>query len=194
MMPEELLQTMKTLLDFSDKDAATLKTLGPLLIPHTAAMAQIFYDALDRIPDAKAILDADADRRSKLHATLSTWYSEIFAGEYGSAYAQRRWIIGLVHVKIGIPPKFVVGSVKNVYVFSARKLGEMESQLTGSLADNCISLSKMLGTDLAFIEQSYAQSTSRAMAIEVGASEALFKRFASKGAEELLTEARAGKF
>lgn len=194
MVPEELLQTMKTLLDFNEKDVANLKAMGPLLTPHTAAMAQIFYDALDRIPESKAILDGDPGRRDRLHTTLDAWYREIFAGDYGNAYAQRRWIIGLVHVKIGIPPKFVVASIKNVYVFSARKLGEIQSQLTGTLHDNCISLSKMLGTDLAFIEQSYAQSTSRAMAIEIGASESLFKRFASKGAEDLLTEARAGKF
>lgn len=194
MVPEELLQTMKTLLNFNDQDVANLKAMGPLLIPHATEMTQVFYEALSRSPEAKAILDGDSGRRERLHSTLDAWYKEIFAGSYGDAYAQRRWIIGLVHVKIGIPPKFVVGSMKNVYVFSARKLGEMQGQLTGTLHDNCISLSKTLGIDLAFIEQSYAQSTSRAMALEIGASEALFKRFASKGAEDLLAEARVGKF
>lgn len=194
MLPDELLQTAKTLLDFSDQDITNLKAMGPLLIPHSPEIAAAFYNALDRLPEAKAILDAEPDRRKRLHATLDTWYKEIFSGDYGAAYAQRRWIIGLVHVKIGIPPKFVIGSMKNVYVFSARKLGEKLAQLQGPLDQNCISLSKMMGVDLTFIEQSYAQSTSRAMALEIGASESLFKRFASKGAEDLLTEARAGKF
>jgi len=194
MVPEELLQTMKTLLEFNDKDVATLKALGPLLIPHSEEMSKVFYGSLDRIPESKAILDAEPDRRNRLHSTLDTWYKEIFSGDYGDAYADRRWIIGLVHVKLGIPPKFVVGSIENVYIFSVHKLDNVESQLTSSLEETCLSLSKLLRIDLAFIEQSYAQSTSRAMALEIGASESLFKRFASKGAEDLLTEARAGHF
>jgi hypothetical protein len=194
MIPEELLQTMKTLLEFNDKDTTNLKAMGPLLTPYAGAMAQLFYGALDRVPEAKAILDAEPERRNRLHATLDVWYKEIFSGNYGNAYAERRWIIGLVHVKVGIPPKFVVASVENVYLFSARKLSEVQDLLSSSLEENCISLSKLLRIDLAFIEQSYAQSTSRAMALEIGASEALFKRFASKGAEDLLAEARAGKF
>jgi hypothetical protein len=194
MQPIELLKTVHTLLGFNDADRQHLMDMGKLLTPHAAALAEMFYAALDTSPISKAILDAEPDRRAKLHKTLADWYSEVFSGKYDDAYAQRRWIIGLVHVKLGIPPMFVVGSIENVYRFSAKKLGEAAGQLGGPLEGYVESLTKMLNTDLAFIEQSYADSTLRAMASEMGANEQIFRRFMGKGATELLEEARAGKF
>jgi hypothetical protein len=194
MQPIDLLTAVQTLLNFDDADKQRLLAMGKLLTPHTNAMADLFYQRLDASPASKAILDADPARRGKLHTTLAEWYQQIFSGRYDEAYAQRRWIIGLVHVRLGIPPMFVVGSMENVYRFSAHKLGEAAGQLTGSLEDNVESLSKMLATDLAFIEQSYAESTMRAMASEMGADLRVFQRFMTKGATDLLEEARAGRF
>ncbi len=194
MQPVELLKTMCTMLDFSDADSKRLVEMGKLLIPHAAELAERFYAALDSNAESKAILDAEPERRARLNKTLSEWYEQMFSGQYDEAYAQRRWIIGLVHVRIGIPPMYVVGSMENVYRFSARKLGQMAGQLNGSLNDYVESLTKMLCTDLAFIEQSYAESTLRSMATEMGADARIFQRFMTRGAGELLEEARAGKF
>lgn len=194
MQPTELLKRMQTLFDFDAADVQRLVEMGVLLLPHTAAMADMFYRGLDGNPASKAILDAEPERRQKLHGTLAEWYQQIFSGKYDEAYAQRRWIIGLVHVKLGIPPMFVVGLMENVYRFSARKLGEASSKLGGPVEVYVESLTKMLNTDLAFIEQSYAESTLRAMSNEMGADERLFRRFMTRGAAELIDEARAGKF
>jgi hypothetical protein len=194
MQPIELLKTMHTMLDFTAADSQRLMEIGKLLTPHANALAETFYAALDANPTSKAILDAEPDRRTRLHQTLNDWYAEIFSGKYDDAYAARRWIIGLVHVRLGIPPMFVVGSMENVYRFSARKLGESAGQLGGPLEGYVESLTKMLNTDLAFIEQSYAESTLHAMATEMGADDRIFRRFMSRGAGELLQEARAGKF
>jgi hypothetical protein len=194
MQPVELLKTMHKMLDFNDADSQRLTEMGKLLEPHSSAMAGMFYAALDSHPASKAILDAEPDRRSRLNTTLHEWYQQIFSGKYDEAYAQRRWIIGLVHVRIGIPPMFVVASMENVYRFSARKLGEKAGQLGGPLDAYIESLTKMLNTDLAFIEQSYAESTLRSMATEMGADTRIFQRFMTRGASELLEEARAGKF
>jgi hypothetical protein len=192
MQPLELLDTLQRMLDFSMADSQRLIEMGSVLKPHTPAMAEMFYAALDKNPESKAILDAEPNRRARLHQTLADWYTEIFSGQYDEAYAKRRWIIGLVHVRIGIPPKFVVGSMTNVYRFSARKLGATEL-FQSALEDYTESLSKMLTIDLAFIEQSYVQSTLHAMATEMGANEQLFARFMTRGAAELLTEARASQ-
>ena len=193
MQPQELLTQMQTMFDFGAADSQRLVEIGPLLTPHADELAQVFYAALDSNPTSRAILDAEPERRAKLHTTLVDWYAQIFSGNYDDSYAQRRWIIGLVHVRIGIPPMFVVGSMENVYRFSARQLGAA-GQLNGPLEGYVESLTKMLNIDLAFIEQSYAHSTLHAMAVEMGADERLFRRFMARGAEDLLTEARAGKF
>lgn len=194
MKPLELLTAMQTMLDFNDGDRQRLVEMGKLLVNHSNGLADAFYAALDKHATSKAILDENPERRAKLHQTLADWYLSMFNGPYDDAYAQRRWIIGLVHVRLGIPPLFVVSSMENVYRFSARKLGEMAGQLGGPLETYIESLTKMLNTDLAFIEQSFAESTLRSMANEMGADERIFKRFMQRGAGELLEEARAGRF
>lgn len=194
MNPIDLLHDMHQLLSFTAEDRRRLMELGPRLLPHSEGLANMFYSALDAIPASKAILDAEPGRRMKLHQTLVEWYTQIFSGQYDEAYAQRRWIIGLVHVRIGIPPMFVVASIENVYRFSARKLVELGGPPGEPIEAYIEALTKMLSTDLAFIEQSYAQSTIRAMANEMGTNEKLFQRFMHKGATELLQEARAGNF
>ncbi len=194
MQPIEILNAMQALIDFSETDCKRLIQIGPLLTAFGEQLADMFYYALDTTPASKAILDAESDRRIRLRRTLMDWYEQIFSGKYDAAYAQRRWIIGLVHVRIGIPPMFVVSSIENVYRFSAHKLVEMTDRVDGALGDCLDALNKMLYIDLAFIEQSYAQSSLRAMSNEMGADANLVQRFASKGASELLDEARSGKF
>ncbi len=194
MQPIKLLADMHALLNFSDADRQRLIEMGPLLTAYGEELASMFYSALDSVPESKSLLDASPTRRMSLHSTLIGWYTDIFSGKYDEAYAQRRWIIGLVHVRIGIPPMFVVGSMENVYRFSAGKLAQSADKLKDQLPLYVESLTKMLNTDLAFIEQSYSESTLRAMAAEMGADEKLVQRFAVKGADELLEEARAGRF
>jgi len=188
--PIELLNTMKTLLDFNADDVARLQTIGPLLIPHADEMAQRFYASLEKFDECQQIISEHPDRRQNLHRTLTQWYAQIFSGHYDQQYAERRWIIGLVHVKVWIPPRYVVGAMENVYLFSAHKLIEKRQDLSGDLLPYIQSLSKMLRIDLAFIEQSYAESANKAMALEIGANEALLRRVVETGAVFLLNEMR----
>ena len=194
MQPIEILNTLQKMIEFTEADSKRLMQVGPLLTSFSEQMADMFYYALDTTPASKAILDAESNRRIRLRLTLMDWFEQIFSGKYDEAYAQRRWIIGLVHVRIGLPPMFVVSSIENVYRFSAHKLVEMTDRLNGPLPECLNALNKMLYIDLAFIEQSYAESSLRAMSNEMGAEANLVQRFASKGASELLDEARAGKF
>lgn len=188
--PIELLNTMKTLLDFNADDVTRLQAMGPLLIPHADEMAQRFYASIEQFDECRQIISDPPGRRQNLYHTLTEWYAQIFSGNYDQQYAERRWIIGLVHVKVWIPPQYVVGAMENVYRFSAGKLSEQQQDLSGGLLPYIESLSKMLRIDLAFIEQSYAESANKAMALEIGANEALLRRVVETGAVFLLNEIR----
>jgi hypothetical protein len=190
MHPIELLNTMKTLLNFDDDDVSRLQTMGSILIPYASDMAQRFYASLEQFEECKQIILEQPDRREKLYHTLISWYTQIYSGNYEQQYAERRWIIGLVHVKLWIPPHFVVGAMENVYLFSANKLKHHQQDLPEDMLLYIQSLSKMLRIDLAFIEQSYAESVNKAMAHEIGANEALLRRVVESGATTLLNEIR----
>lgn len=194
MQPIEILNTVQKMIAFTEADGLRLLQMGPLLTSFSEQMADMFYYALDTTPASKAILDAESNYRIRLRLTLMQWYEQIFSGQYDAAYAQRRWISGLVHARIGIPSVLVVSSIENVYRFSAHKLVEMAERLNAPLHECLNALNKMLCIELAFIEQSYAESSARALSNEMGLDVNLIQHLASRGATELLEEARTGKF
>ena len=115
----------------------------------------------------------------RLNETFVEWFGEMFTGmdDWGSAYADRRWRIGLVHVQIGIGPQHVVPAMTNVVneVGKHLKMAGLSENLRDSLGRICM-------IDLAFIEQAYVEVSLQAVMRETGWSEGLFKRMISTGA------------
>jgi hypothetical protein len=143
-------------------------------------MADIFYDYLGRDEEMNAILNAKEGRIHRLRETFTEWFHEMFTGIDGwsKAYADSRWKIGLVHVRIGIGPQHVVPAMAVVVTAVRQQL--RRDQKSEALSD---ALSKICMIDLAFIEQAHAQVLSEALFKETGWTQALFQRLIAKGAE-----------
>jgi hypothetical protein len=143
-------------------------------------MADIFYDYLGRDEEMNTILHAKQGRIHRLRETFIQWFSEMFTGIDGwsKAYADCRWKIGLVHVRIGIGPQHVVPAMAVVVTAVRQQL--RRDQKSEALSD---ALSKICMIDLAFIEQAHAQVLSEALFKETGWTQALFQRLIAKGAE-----------
>jgi hypothetical protein len=126
-----------------------------------------------------AIINAKEGRMHRLNETFVQWFGEMFTGmdDWGKAYADRRWRIGLVHVQIGIGPQHVVPAMATV-------VNEVGKQLkaAGLSEDLRDSLGRICMIDLAFIEQAYVEVSSQAVMRETGWTEGLFKRMISTGA------------
>ena len=69
-------------------------------------MAEAFYSYLGRDEEMNAMLNETEGRIHRLRETFIEWFAEMFTGmdDWGDKYADRRWRIGLVHVRIGIGP------------------------------------------------------------------------------------------
>jgi len=97
--------------------------------------------------------------------------------DWGDNYAERRWRIGLIHVRIGIGPQHVVPAMA-VVVHEAGKraiANGKDQQLRDALAKICM-------VDLTFIEQAYIEVSSAAVLRETGWSEGLFRCLITTGA------------
>jgi hypothetical protein len=99
---------------------------------------------------------------------------------WGKAYADRRWKIGLVHVRIGIGPQHVVPAMA-VVVNAVRNRLRQDGK-SDVLSD---ALGKICMIDLAFIEQAYFEVSSQAVLKETGWTQALFKRLIARGASTM---------
>lgn len=177
--PHDFMSKMTFRIDFNSEDKSVLQDNSDWGLGIAREMADHFYTYLGRDPEMNAILNASEGRIHRLHETFIHWFHEMFTGidSWGDSYAECRWKIGLIHVKIGIGPQHVVPAMAIVvHEVSKRAQADEKSQV---LRD---ALSKICMIDLAFIEQAYIEVSSAAVLQETGWSEGLFRRLITTGA------------
>jgi hypothetical protein len=180
--PLTFMKTIARRTSFSDADKALLKShtdWGRSIAPE---MADIFYAYLGRDEEMTAILNAKEGRMHRLHETFIEWFAEMFTGmdEWGEAYANRRWRIGLIHVQIGIGPQHVVPAMAVVIQHVGKKL-----RAAGKSEELQDALTHVCTIDLSFIEQAYVEVSSAAVLRETGWTAGLFKRLIASGANSM---------
>lgn len=177
--PNVFMTTVEKRISFSAADKAILQANATWGNSIAKDMANVFYAYLARDEEMNAILTAKEGRMHRLNETFIEWFGEMFSGmdNWGSAYAARRWRIGLVHVQIGIGPQHVVPAMATV-------VNEVGQQLKkAGLSDEVReALGRICMIDLAFIEQAYVEVSAQAVLKETGWTEGLFKRMISTGA------------
>ncbi|TAE60419.1 MAG: hypothetical protein EAZ76_08070 [Nostocales cyanobacterium] len=177
--PVVFLKTLSKRFDFTEADKANLTANADWGLEIAAEMADHFYAYLGRDEEMNAVLNETEGRVHRLKQTFVTWFHEMFTGidNWGDNYAQRRWKIGLVHVKVGIQPQHIVPAMATVVNEVGKKL-----KIEGKPEELQDALSKICMIDLAFIEQSYIDVATNAVLKETGWSAALFKRLVTNGA------------
>ena len=94
----------KTFSDFDETHAKTLPTVKGIIMAHQERITDGFYTELAKDELAQKIIKG---REDGLKATHKAWMEELFNGEYGDCYFDRRYKIGQVHVSVKIEPYFV---------------------------------------------------------------------------------------
>jgi hypothetical protein len=179
---QKFMITLEKRIDFTDEDKEILKTNADWGKEIASEMADRFYTYLGRDPEMNVILNAKEGRIHRLHETFIQWFHEMFTGmdDWGKAYAERRWRIGLVHVQVGIGPQHVVPAMAAVVNEVSKRVKE-----DGKSEELRDALSRICMIDLAFIEQAYIEVSSAAVLKETGWTEGLFKRLIATGAGTL---------
>jgi Protoglobin len=180
--PQAFLSTLEKRINFTEEDKVLLKSYADWGLSIAPKMADHFYAYLERDEEMNTILHAEEGRIHRLYETFIQWFYEMFTGmdDWGSAYAHRRWKIGLIHVRIGIGPQHVVPAMATViYEVGKRLQAEGKSE---ALKD---ALSRICMIDLAFIEQAYVEVSSAAVLQETGWTEGLFRRLVTTGARSM---------
>lgn len=115
--PLEMLYKMERRIEFSDEDKSILQSNADWAKIIAPEMANHFYSYLGKDEEMNAILNETEGRIHRLRETFIEWFHEMFTGidNWDEKYADRRWKIGLVHVRIGITPQHVVPAIENNY-------------------------------------------------------------------------------
>jgi hypothetical protein len=180
--PHAFMSTLEKRVALTSEDKALLKSEADWGLKIAPEMADHFYAYLGRDAEMSAILNTDDGRIHRLRETFVQWFHEMFTGmdEWGHTYADRRWKIGLVHVRIGIGPQHVVPAMATV-------IHEVGNRLKSDGKSEALkdALSRICMIDLAFIEQAYVEVSSTAVLNETGWTEGLFRRLIATGAKSM---------
>jgi len=177
--PNDFMALMEKRMVFEDTDKAKLKAEDSWGLEIAPEMAEIFYGYLGADEEMNGILNATEGRVHRLRETFVKWFHEMFTGidDWGDKYAESRWHIGLIHVKIGIGPQHVVPAMATVVRAATEKLkaAGKEEELKDSLGKICM-------IDLSFIEQAYVEVAESSVLRETGWTSKLFQRLIKTGA------------
>lgn len=148
----------KGLLSISDDDAKTLKEAKPIIVGDLDAIVGTFYDTLVDLEGVPEVI-GDAESLMRLKNHLRGYLRSLFDGEYDTNYVQSRLRIGLVHKRIGVPPKLYVAAYKILSSLLQERLRAKKGD--GDSCDVCktrfSALEKLMLFDLVLVFDTYIQ-------------------------------------
>lgn len=168
---------LKRFLDFGDQDAENLRLLAPVFATHGAAITDAFYEKLAGVPETARLIEG---RVSALKATHARWMGELFAGDYGPAYFDNRWKIGLAHVRVNVPTQYVEAVVSFLRTETELLLSKAFAS-SREAEEHHVSLVKILDLDLMIINLAYSAERIQRLSKFTGMSQKLLERCIQKG-------------
>ncbi len=146
-------ETGKTLLELGRADIEELVGLAGLIEHHGPAITDHFYESLAKFPDTQKQIEGRVDA---LKATHKAWMKGLVGGDYGRAYFESRWRIGLAHVRIGLEPFWVEGVMS---LIRSRVSEAITKETDGAerAARRLAAFTKICDLDLLVINLSYGE-------------------------------------
>ncbi len=169
---------MRKFAGLTDKEAALLTDMKPMLQKHKDGIVAEFYANLDQHEHLKNLLDAKPGRREMLGNHLGVWIMSLASGSYGDEYQTNRYRIGERHVEVGLDPRWVIGAMS----FCRGKAAGMVEAEYGDAADKMdrmLALDKVMDLDLNIMLQSYDDKRMDMFLETTGFSKTLFESMIS---------------
>ncbi len=159
--PETFFEEMKRYVGFTEEDARYLQSAYPLMESYYAPMAERFYDQITNHPAAEKVFTGGTEQIERLKGTLQTWARRAFQGPYDEEYASERYKIGVRHVQIGLPQRYMISAMGVVRVNLQESLAKVLIAEPQRLAATRLALDKLLNLDLNMMCESYFQESIR---------------------------------
>ncbi|NOY28300.1 MAG: hypothetical protein GXP62_20775 [Oligoflexia bacterium] len=107
------LEELKSWIGFTTAEATRLRHLRPAVAQALDPIADHFYAAIQRSPTARAVVHDDA-QALRLHSSLQRWIMSLLTGPWDESWAQRSQHIGQIHVREGLPERYMFAAMSLV--------------------------------------------------------------------------------
>ncbi len=151
---ETRFQEIKRYVRFDERDGDLLRAFGELARPELPRIASEFYDRIREHEDAHAVFTGE-EQIQRLQRSLVTWMTRVCSGSYDEAYHEQTAVIGRVHVRIGLPQRFMLTAMALIRVSLLR----IADQALGSeSAPTREAIVRILDVELAIMLEAYKDS------------------------------------
>ncbi len=159
--PETFFEEMKRYVGFSEEDARLLEAVGARMDPYLESMSERFYDQITQHPDVGKVFTGGEEQTERLKRTLQVWGARLFRGPFDEDYAAERYKIGVRHVMIGLPQRYMISAMGVVRTHLQESLGKALAPEPSQIEATRLALDKALNLDLNMMCESYFQETIR---------------------------------
>ena len=158
--PETFFEEMKRYVGFTPEDERLLVAVGTGMDAYLPAMSERFYDQITQHPEAGKVFTGGQEQIDRLKRTLQVWAKRLFRGPFDEDYAAERYKIGVRHVLIGLPQRYMISAMGVVRTHLQESLGSAVRDPV-ALQNTRLALDKILNIDLNMICESYFQESIR---------------------------------
>jgi two-component system sensor histidine kinase HydH len=141
---------------FGPEDSERLRAFLPIAAPHFERISEHFYERIFKHPQAHETITGGADQIARLKRTLVEWMHSGLEGPHDDEFCLRRARIGHIHVRIGLPQRYMITGM-NVMRLDFRAVAR-EAFATGdpvALEHLHTSLERLFDLELAIMLETY---------------------------------------
>lgn len=142
---------------FNAEDAQALVELRPHAAPHFTRVAEEFYERTREDEAAHAVFSSEG-QIAGLQYEIAAWMDRLLSGVYDDRYCARTAEIGRVHVRLGLPQRYIVAGMTVLRLALARIARGSMGDKAGATED---ALTRLLDVDLAVMLESYHEALIR---------------------------------
>jgi truncated hemoglobin YjbI len=103
---ESRFEEMKRYVRFGDDEARLLASFGAIAAPSFQSIVEDFYARIREHEDAHAVFTGEA-QIARLQRSMVRWLTRLCGGTYDEGYFAETVQIGRVHVRVGLPQRYM---------------------------------------------------------------------------------------
>ena len=154
MKTETRFDELKRYVRFEAADAEALLAFRPAATPHFVRVAREFYERIREHEEAHAVFSGE-EQIERLQRSMVRWMERLLSGSYDEAYREQTLAIGRMHVRVGLPQRYMFTAMALIRVsledVAERELDAAQSKRTRT------ALTRLLDIELAIMVESYRE-------------------------------------
>jgi PAS domain S-box-containing protein len=152
-MMETRFDELKRYVRFTADDARALLAFRPTAAPHFVRIAREFYERIREHEEAHDVFSGE-EQIERLQRSMVRWMDRLLSGIYDEAYREQTLAIGRMHVRVGLPQRYMFTAMALIRV-SLEEVAERELGSNAGVTRRAVT--RLLDMELATMIESYRE-------------------------------------